>query len=443
MTYKQTIDFLFAATPLFEKQGGSAYKPGLERVLAMAEVIGNPHQAEGIHFIHIGGTNGKGSTSSTLAAVLSASGYRTGLFTSPHLVDFRERIRIDGTPISPEFVVDFVERVHPLVARYSPSFFELTTLMALDYFVHQKVEVAVIEVGMGGRLDSTNIITPDLAVVTNISLDHTQFLGNTLEEIASEKAGIFKRDVPALVGEASESLRKVFRSRSEAVACPLFFAEDQGLLLRVESDPQGGLLLDTRDYGSLWGQLGGCAQQINARTILAAIDVLVHQLHYKISQEAVREAFAHVVERMHLLGRWQKVSEEPTTYCDTGHNEAGIRLVVEQLRHEQYRDLHIVFGMVVDKDWHSVLRLLPKSAHYYFVQPESERALSAHDLCEEARALGLRGEVYPSIEEGCRQAFAEAHSDDLIYVGGSNYVVADALRTCFPHVLESNFINIK
>lgn len=214
MTYKQTIDFLFAATPLFEKQGGSAYKPGLERVLAMAEVIGNPHQAEGIHFIHIGGTNGKGSTSSTLAAVLSASGYRTGLFTSPHLVDFRERIRIDGTPISPEFVVDFVERVHPLVARYSPSFFELTTLMALDYFVHQKVEVAVIEVGMGGRLDSTNIITPDLAVVTNISLDHTQFLGNTLEEIASEKAGIFKRDVPALVGEASEPLRKVFRFRS-------------------------------------------------------------------------------------------------------------------------------------------------------------------------------------------------------------------------------------
>lgn len=228
MTYKQTIDFLFAATPLFEKQGGSAYKPGLERVLAMAEVIGNPHQAEGIRFIHIGGTNGKGSTSSTLAAVLSASGYRTGLFTSPHLVDFRERIRIDGTPISPEFVVDFVERVHPLVARYSPSFFELTTLMALDYFVHQKVEVAVIEVGMGGRLDSTNIITPDLAVVTNISLDHTQFLGNTLEEIASEKAGIFKRDVPALVGEASEPLRKVFRSRSEAVACPLFLQRIRG-----------------------------------------------------------------------------------------------------------------------------------------------------------------------------------------------------------------------
>ena len=254
MTYQQTIDYLFAATPQFEQQGGSAYKPGLERVLAMAEAIGSPHLGSGIRYIHVAGTNGKGSTSSTLAAILSAAGYRTGLFTSPHLVDFRERIRIDGMPIEECAVVDFVERTRPLIERFSPSFFELTTLMALHHFAEKKVDVAIIEVGMGGRLDSTNIITPELSIVTNISLDHTQFLGSTLEAIAGEKAGIFKPNVPALVGEASASLRSVFRAKAELLDAPLCFAEDSDVLQDAEPD-RGGWTLHTRDYGTLWGEL--------------------------------------------------------------------------------------------------------------------------------------------------------------------------------------------
>ena len=437
MTYQQTIDYLFAATPQFEQQGGSAYKPGLERVLAMAEAIGSPHLGTGVRYIHVAGTNGKGSTSSTLAAILSAAGYRTGLFTSPHLVDFRERIRIDGVPIEECAVVDFVERTRPLIERFSPSFFELTTLMALHYFAAKKVDVAIIEVGMGGRLDSTNIITPELSIVTNISLDHTQFLGSTLEEIAGEKAGIFKPHVPALVGEANASLRVVFRAKAELLDAPLYFAEDSDVLQDAEPD-RGGWLLHTRDYGTLWGELGGAAQRLNARTILAALAILTCR-SFQIPRAAVEEGFAHVVERSHLLGRWQKVASQPATYCDTGHNEAGIRLVVEQLKQEQYQTLHIVFGMVADKDWHSVLRLLPASAHYYFVQPTSDRALSSEELAQEARYIGLEGAVFPSIEEGCKAAQKAALPQDLIYIGGSNYVVAEALKKCYPHTLESVF----
>lgn len=437
MTYQQTIDYLFAATPQFEQQGGSAYKPGLERVSAMARAIGNPHLSPGVRYIHVAGTNGKGSTSSTLAAILSAAGYRTGLFTSPHLVDFRERIRVNGVPIEEAEVIDFVERTRPLVEQFAPSFFELTTLMALDYFAAKAVEVAIIEVGMGGRLDSTNIITPELAIVTNISLDHTQFLGSTLEAIAGEKAGIFKPNVPALVGEASASLRSVFRAKAEQVSAPLYFAEDSNELQYAEPC-RGGWSLHTRHFGVLWGELGGMAQRLNARTILAALNILTHQ-SFQIPSSAVEVGFAEVVERSHLLGRWQKVASSPNTYCDTGHNEAGIRLVAEQLKQESYHALHIVFGMVADKDWRTVLRLLPPTAHYYFVQPTSERALPVQELAQEAHTLGLQGSIFPTIAEGCLAAQNAALPQDLIYIGGSNYIVAEALKKCYSHTLESLF----
>lgn len=436
MTYQQTIDYLFAATPLFEQQGGVAYKPGLERMLAMAEAIGNPHNAQGIRYIHVGGTNGKGSTSCTLAAIVKAAGYRTGLFTSPHLVDFRERIRVDGVPITQNYVIDFVARVKPLIEEFKPSFFEFTTLMAFDYFAQQKVEVAIIEVGMGGRLDCTNIISPLLSIVTNISIDHTQFLGNTLALIAQEKAGIIKSNTPIVLGEvASPEVSDVFRDKALQLSAPLYIAEKNDLVKNITSTQQG-ITLVTLPWGKIHFALAGVAQEKNARTLLSALDVITKHQLLNLSQEAIAYGFEHVVESMHLLGRWQRVATQPDTYLDTGHNEAGIRNVVAQLRKESYQKLHIIFGMVTDKDWITVLGLLPQDAHYYFVTPDSGRALLATSLAQEAAQRGLIGNPYPSIEAACIAAQNAASPRDLIYIGGSNYVVAQALQKCFPEIIE-------
>lgn len=432
MSYQETIDFLFSAVPCFQQQGAVAYKPGLERVLAMAEVMSNPHLS--FRSIHVGGTNGKGSTASTLASVLSASGYKTGLFTSPHLVDFRERIRINGVPVGEDYVVDFVDKARPLLEKYAPSFFELTTLMAFSFFAEQKVDVAVIEVGMGGRLDSTNIIRPELSVITNVSADHTQFLGMTLPEIAFEKAGIIKKDIPVVIGEAEGEVRTVFAQRAQEESAPIYFAEESGALLSCE-DRANGLYLHTSKYGSFPAQLGGAAQHLNARTILTALSVIAERNLFTIPLEAVHDGFASVIERAGLLGRWQQLSMTPQIFCDTGHNEAGIALVVQQIARQKYTHLHIVLGMVSDKEWQKVLSLLPQEATYYFVAPPSERALSASVLKDYALQIGLKGESFPTISDGFLTAKSKAKPDDLIYIGGSNYVVAEVLRDFFPQLL--------
>lgn len=434
MNYQETIDYLFAATPNFQQQGGSAYKPGLERVLAMAAQLSNPHKS--LRTIHIGGTNGKGSTSSILAAVLMSAGYKTGLFTSPHLVDFRERIRVNGTPVSKQFVVDFVAKVRPLVEKWSPSFFELTTLMAFAFFAEQKVDIAIIEVGMGGRLDSTNIITPLLSVITNISLDHTQFLGTTLTEIAREKAGIMKPQTPVVIGEAEGEVQMLFAQQAAALEAPIYFASQELVVHSIEDTPTG-LSIHSCDYGSFEGELGGAAQHLNTKTILTALRVLSKQSELSIPTAAVREGFSTVVQKSHLLGRWQSLSSSPRIYCDTGHNEAGIRLVVQQLQQTQWKKLHIVFGMVADKDWHSVLALLPHEANYYFVTPPSDRGLPTEEIATYAHQIGLQGKEYPSVSEGFAASRIAAHEEDLIYIGGSNYVVAEVLRESFSHLLDT------
>lgn len=433
MNYKETIDFLYRATPAFEQKGGSAYKPGLERMIGMANAIGNPHKK--LHCIHIGGTNGKGSVSATLASVFTAEGYKAGLFTSPHLVSFRERIRIGGVPIDEQYVVDFVTRTIPLIDEWKPSFFEITTLMAFDYFAQQEVDLAIIEVGMGGRLDSTNIIVPLLSVITNVSLDHTQFLGETLEAVAHEKAGIMKPGVPVIIGESNTKLRKVFKEEAAAKEAPIFFAANDMHCNDIEDEGRG-LRVRHKRYGSFVTALGGRAQHLNTHTILSVLEVLEKNRLVRFSHEAVRQGFRDVVKTMHLLGRWQKVSSFPLIVLDTGHNLAGIEINLEQIRRESFHDLHIVFGMMADKEWEKVLKILPRKAHYYFVSPEGERALPAETLYHEARSVGLRGKAYPTVMEGFTAASVVAEPNDFIYAGGSNYLVAELLEKAFPDILK-------
>lgn len=424
MNYTETVQYLFAVTPSFQNIGGAAYKPGLERVQSMAAQLGNPH--EKFKTIHIAGTNGKGSTSSVLAATLSAAGYKTGLFTSPHLVDFRERIRIDGLMISEEEVVDFVPRVRALIDEWQPSFFELTTLMAFDHFARHGVEIAVIETGMGGRLDSTNIISPLLSVITNVSLDHTQYLGNTLEQIAEEKAGIIKFGIPVVIGEARGDVRKVFEQKATEVSTNIHFVEDNHLLV---SHARLGmkLKLETVDYGNIEYQLGGKAQVYNAQTILMALRLLSEQIGLKIDRQAVSYGFAHVIESTGLRGRWEQLSLSPHIVCDTGHNAGGVALIADQLQREEYKTLRIVFGMVADKDVTGVLGLLPRYAEYYFCAPDSERAIPSQELASIAAQQNINGRYFPSVAEAVQTAITESDTEDFIYIGGSNFVVAELL----------------
>lgn len=423
-TYDETIDFLFNATPVFQHQGGSAYKPGLDTVMALDKRLDHPHKA--YKTIHIGGTNGKGSTASTLAAILYSAGYRVGLFTSPHLVDFRERIRVNGQTIDADFVVAFCNRTEDFIREYKPSFFELTTMMAFDYFRSQHVDIAIIEVGMGGRLDSTNIINPILSIITNISKDHTQFLGETLSLIAQEKAGIIKSHTPIIIGATNSETRPVFEKRAEELQAPIYFAETQDVLLSAQSK---GIHFEyqTKDYGLIYGQLGGLAQQENTRTILTAIRVLTSDLGIDIAKEAVSKGFAHVCELSGLLGRWQQISDNPRIICDTGHNIGGFELTVKQLMAEKYEKLHIVIGMVNDKDISAVLSILPKNALYYFTKASVPRALLAEELKKLAQAYELQGNSYANVQLAMKAVKDNAIAQDLIFVGGSNFIVADVL----------------
>lgn len=422
--YQETLDYLYNSVPMFQQVGKSAYKEGLENTHLLDEYFGHPHTQ--FKTIHVGGTNGKGSCSHTLAAILQAAGYKTGLYTSPHLVDFRERIRINGETISEEYVVDFVNRHSSFFEPLSPSFFELTTAMAFRYFADNEIDVAVIEVGLGGRLDCTNIITPDVSIITNISFDHTQFLGNTLELIAGEKAGIIKKGIPVVIGETTPETKPVFRHKADEVGAPIIFAEEEHLLHSWEKEPDGFWNYKTEDYTDLRGELGGLCQLKNTNTILSAIRQLI-QKGYQLFDWDVKQGFAEVSEMTGLMGRWQKIGEQPTIMCDTGHNIGGITYIVEQLSRQTYKHLHIVIGMVNDKDISGVLALLPKDARYYFTKASVKRALPESELQKLAEQAGLKGDIYKDVPTALAAAKAQAKKEDFIFVGGSSFIVADLL----------------
>ncbi len=425
MNYQETIEYLFNSAPLFQHVGGAAYKEGLSNTHLLDAHFGHPHRK--FRTVHVAGTNGKGSTAHTLAAMLQHSGLKVGLYTSPHLVDFRERIRVNGEMVPEQYVVDFVKNHKDFFEPLHPSFFELTTAMAFRYFADQKVDVAVIEVGLGGRLDCTNIISPVLSVITNISFDHTQFLGHTLAAIAGEKAGIIKPGIPVVVGETVSETRPVFAAKAQEEGSPIRFADEEGEITETHLLPNGLRHYTTRHWGEFDAELAGDCQVRNAATILAAADVL--RSTFALTEEDVHHAFLHVCEETGLMGRWQTVGHNPLTVCDTGHNVGGWEYLSRQLAEatKRYAQVHVVFGMASDKDVDHVLSLLPPQAHYYWTRASVKRALDETRLSEMAKQHGLQGQTFGDVKSAVKAAHAAAGTDDFIYVGGSSFVVADFL----------------
>lgn len=440
MTYEETIQYLFNSAPLFQHVGGAAYKEGLSTTHILDAHFNHPHNQ--YKTIHIAGTNGKGSCAHTIAAILQHTGLKVGLYTSPHLVDFRERIRVNGEMMPQQYVIDFVEEERSFFEPLHPSFFELTTALAFKYFAEQHVDVAVIEVGLGGRLDCTNIISPILSVITNISFDHTQFLGNTLAQIASEKAGIIKHKVPVIIGECNAETRPVFEHKAHEVEAPILFAEDNKEVLSSEfSDLYGHKLrhYTTRSFGDIYGELTGECQIKNTNTILCAL----HSLSkiFSVTHEDITYAFEHVCEMTGLRGRWQILQERPTIICDTGHNTGGWQYLAHQLAQiaTSGNKLHIVFGMASDKDIERVMSTLPHEACYYWTKASVKRATSEQTIANIATKYDLHGKTYSNVAEAYEAAVNNASTNDYIYVGGSSFIVADLLRykqTALP--LEEN-----
>lgn len=435
MTYEEVTEYIFNKTANYENQGVSGYKEGLKNSLDLDEHFGHPH--ENFRSIHIAGTNGKGSVSHTIAALLQIFGYRVGLYTSPHLLDFNERIRVNGHPIPHDYVIQFVERNKDFFESVSPSFFEITTAMAFKYFSEMDVDIAVVEVGLGGRLDSTNIITPILSVITNISLDHTKLLGDSLEQIAMEKGGIIKTGVPVVIGEAISETRAVFDSLAQDANAPIVYAEDEKEILSAEPC-QEGMCYKTKSIGNFKGELRGAYQAKNTNTVVVALRKLM-ELGYladwnnedcnKKMQSEVKEAFMNVCSITGLMGRWQIVRKAPMVVCDTGHNIGGWQWLSKQLSETKCRQLRIVFGMVEDKDVYGVMSLLPKNATYYYTKGSTKRAMPESSLKIFGDQFGLNGETYPTVEEAYKAAMMGASSEDFIFIGGSTYVVADFLKT--------------
>lgn len=406
MTYAETVEWMFVQLPMYQQQGASAYRKDLHNTVLLCERLGNPQR--NLRCIHVAGTNGKGSTSHMLASVLQQAGYKTGLYTSPHLKDFRERVKIDGTEISQDFVVDFVARHQSFFEQHSLSFFEMTVGLAFDYFDKEKVDIAIIEVGMGGRLDSTNIITPLISVITNIGMDHTQFLGDTPELIAGEKAGIIKPNIPVVIGEYTGQTKPVFELHARLANAPIYFA--------CELIPE--------DYPSA---LNGNYQFHNKKTVLQTISVLQQQNDFKITEQHITDGLMNVVVNTGLMGRWQQLSENPQIIADTAHNEAGLKSTMAQIAEESFDRLHIVLGVVNDKNLDEILPLFPKNAQYYFCKPNLPRGLAASELSGHASRYGLKGHVFNSVTEAYQNALEYAAPSDFIYVGGSTFVVAEIL----------------
>jgi len=406
MTYQQTLDYLFSQLPMFQRIGASAYKVDLSNTVELCKLLDNPQH----HFksIHIAGTNGKGSTSHMLASILQEAGYKVGLYTSPHLIDFRERIKINGEMISEQEVVDFVTKYKKDFEKINLSFFEWTVGLAFDYFSKQKVDIAVVETGLGGRLDSTNVIIPEISIITNIDKDHMQFLGDTLEKIAVEKAGIIKKNVPVVIGETQKDIEHVFIIKAKELEATIYFA-DQIIHNILDSD------------------LKGSYQKKNIKTVLASV-IELQKCGYKLSEENIKNGLLNVVKNNGLMGRWQTLGESPKIICDTGHNEAGIREVISQLESLTYDKLHFVLGAVNDKEIDSVLELLPKNAVYYFCQAKIPRALDVNELENKAKSYRLNGNAYSSVKNAYEEAKKTADKDDLIFIGGSTFVVAEVLQ---------------
>lgn len=431
MTYEKILEDIFNRFPVYQQVGGVALKPGLGNIEAIDERLGRPHSK--FRTIHVAGTNGKGSVAHSLASILQNAGYVTGLFTSPHLVDFRERIRVDGCMIPKECVVEFMDRNDMFLRGLSPSFFEITTAMAFDYFERVGVDVAVVEVGLGGRLDSTNIITPDLSVITNIGLEHTQYLGDTMGKIAAEKAGIIKAGVPVVVGERHPETDPVFEAKARTENSELTFAEDtikisrhsvrNGMLEATVERPEGGT---GKTYKF---SLTGLCQTRNLSTILAATDAL-RKRGYDITELDIAEGLADVQGQTGLMGRWQKIGSRPDVIVDTGHNAHGVRLLAKQLEQQlsDYLHLHVVWGMCNDKNPEAVLSMLPRSARYYFTQANIRRAVPASELYEMGLRLGLDCHFYPTVSQAMNRALRRAEGGDLIFVGGSNFVVGEVIE---------------
>lgn len=424
MNYQETLNYLYNSTPVFEHVGAVAYKEGLQNTLALDKHFNHPHT--NFKTIHIAGTNGKGSCSHSLASILQEAGYKVGLYTSPHLVDFRERIRVNGRCISKERVVKFVEDERKFFEPLHPSFFELTTALAFKYFEEQKVDIAIIEVGLGGRLDCTNIISPILSIITNISFDHTQFLGNTLAKIAGEKAGIIKKGVPVIIGEANEETRPVFQSKAKEVDTDIIFAEDKAIVTSSIPIADGGRRYYLSNNSTLIGELSGDYQERNMNTILCACNIL-KQMNIIKNDDIIAKGLSNICKNTGLLGRWQTIQNDPTVVCDTGHNVGGWNYLAPQIKRQQCNQLRIVFGMVDDKDIDSVMCLLPKNAIYYWTQAESKRAIKAKRVAELAIKHDLKGEMFDNVEVAYSKALKDSNNDDFVFVGGSSYIVADLL----------------
>ncbi len=400
-TYQETIDFLYTQLPVYQKEGKAALNYKLNKIRDFCQQLDNPQNQ--FKSIHIAGTNGKGSSSHMLASVLQEAGYKVGLYTSPHLKNFTERIKVSGKEVENDFVIEFVDKCTPIIEHLKPSFFEMTVAMAFDYFAQQKVDYAIIEVGLGGRFDSTNIINPLLSIITNISLDHQNILGDTLAKIASEKAGIIKSNVPVVIGEYHDETFPVFQKKVEEVNTELYKAFENVLEDNI----------NLPNY-----------QLLNRRTVQMACGVLAKQ-GLKLSNENIKEGLTNYVKNTNLKGRWQQLQKEPLVICDTGHNEAGIQLLVEQINKESYDQLFIILGMVNDKDTQKILSLLPKEAYYYFCQASLPRALNADILKQNAQQVGLRGEVILDVNNAIAIAKKNAKKNDFIYIGGSTFVVAE------------------
>lgn len=431
MNYQQTLDYLFSQLPMFQRVGAAAYKANLDNTIAICNLLGNPENK--FRSIHIAGTNGKGSTSHMLASVLQEAGLKVGLYTSPHLKDFRERIKINGEMIPQGCVVNFVAKYKDDFERIKLSFFEMTVGLAFDYFAKEKVDVAVIEVGLGGRLDSTNVITPLVSVITNISFDHTALLGNTLEKIATEKAGIIKNKVPVVIGESLPETKSVFLAKANEMEAPMCFAEQDYRVENVRQVNSSGLFL-TLDihrkgeliYKDFFCQLPAIYQEKNIKTVLETIEIL-NTKGFNLSENNIRSGIRNVITNTGLLGRWQVLAEHPFVIADTGHNEAGIKEVLKQISLTPHDHLHFVLGMVNDKDISSILNLLPHDASYYFCKANIPRALEAAELMKQAQLAGLTGRVYSSVSDALNNAKKNAKTTDLVFVGGSTFTVAEAV----------------
>ena len=406
MNYNETVNWMFQQLPIYQNQGATAYRKDLTNTILLAKQLGNPE--ENLRCIHVAGTNGKGSTSHMLASILQEAGYQVGLYTSPHLKDFRERIKINGIEISEDFVIDFVAQHRSFFEKNNLSFFEMTVGLAFEYFKKKKVDIAIIEVGMGGRLDSTNIITPIISVITNIGFDHTAFLGNTLESIASEKAGIIKHQIPTVIGQYTKETKAVFERKALENETTLYFASDN----------------INQEYDS---PLLGTYQYHNKKTVLQTIQVLQSTTIFQIREEHIANGFINVLKNTALQGRWQKLHEHPSAICDTAHNVDGLQIVLAQVLKQEFKQLHIVLGVVNDKDLDEILPLFPKNAVFYFCKPNISRGLEAKILQEKAAEFGLTGKFYYSVSEAYNAARKNADKEDFIFIGGSTFVVAEIL----------------